>query len=126
MTQRFVAPLFYFSAIIASIALLISWLLPDPYITPALPLLIPFFMAVTYITFRFLEKSLAQKFIRFLNTYLLSVIVKLFLYVTIMVTYAWLYRVDAVPFLLAFFALYLVYTIYEAVAIIRISRKPGS
>lgn len=126
MTHQFVAPLFYFSAIVAAVALLVSWLLPDQYVTPALPLLIPFFMGITYVTFRFLEKSLSQKFIRFLNTFLLSVIIKLLLYVIIMVTYAWLYRVDAVPFLLAFFALYLVYTIYEAVAIIRISRKPGA
>ena len=96
MTHQFVAPLFYFSAIVAAVALLVSWLLPDQYVTPALPLLIPFFMGITYVTFRFLEKSLSQKFIRFLNTFLLSVIIKLLLYVIIMVTYAWLYRVDAV------------------------------
>ncbi len=126
MLTRIIAPIFYFSAALGALALIASMILPGEFVSPALPALIPFFMSVTILSFHFLQKALNRKFIRFVNTFLLSIILKLFLYMIIMVAYALLYRSDAVPFLLSFFVFYLLYTVFESVYIIKFSRKPES
>lgn len=126
MLKRIIAPIFYFSAVLGAFALVAALLLPGEFVSPALPVLIPFFMSVTILSFHYLQKALNRKFIRFVNTFLLSIILKLFLYMIIMVAYALLNRSDAVPFLLSFFVLYLCYTVFESVYIIKFSRKPES
>ena len=50
--------------------------------------------------------------------------IKLFLYLIIMVTYALLNRKDAVPFLISFFILYLLYTVFETIFIVA-GNTPG-
>jgi hypothetical protein len=122
---QFLRPLLYFSAVIAIAALLASLLIPDQFITPALPFLIPFFTAVTLLSYHYLVQATFRKFIKFVNIFLLSIILKLLLYLAVMVTYAFLQRADAVPFLFAFFILYLCYTIFESVSIIRFAHKVG-
>ena len=63
--------------------------------------------------------------ITFVNAFLLTIVLKLFIYVGVMVTYALLNRTDAVPFLISFFILYLLYMVFETVFIIRHSRNPN-
>lgn len=126
MMNRFLRPLFYFSAAIGVIAFLASFILPDRYITPSLPFLILLFTAVTILSFYYLQRATDQKFIRFVNTFLLTILLKLFFFMAVMVSYALIYRTDAIPFLLTFFILYLLYTVFESVSIIRFSHKPGS
>jgi hypothetical protein len=128
---HFLRPLLYFSAIIGLVALVASFIIPDQFITPALPFLIPFFIAVTLLSYHYLIQATSRRFIRFVNVFLLSIVLKLLLYMIVMVVYALLQRADAVPFLLAFFILYLCYTIFESVNIIRFAQKvkqqePGS
>lgn len=64
-----------------------------------------------------------KKFIKFLNTFLLTTICKLFLYVVVMIAYVFVNRSDVVPFMLDFFILYLSYTIFEVVAILAKTRN---
>ncbi|HTX89297.1 MAG TPA: hypothetical protein VMC08_09935 [Bacteroidales bacterium] len=99
------------------------FLLPHSYFTPALPWLFIFFLTVTFAGFWVLIYATRGKFIRFLNLYLLTTIVKLVFFIGILVAYLFVYRKDAVPFGLWFFILYLVFTFFEAVALISYSKK---
>jgi hypothetical protein len=110
--------LLIFSLILGSIAAVLFFLLPSKFITPALPFLFPFFIAVTLINAYLLIRSSQKKFIKYLNVYLLTTVVRLFLYVAVMVTYILLNKPDLIPFSITFFILYLCYTIFEVVWLI--------
>jgi hypothetical protein len=57
-----------------------------------------------------------------LNVYLLTTVIRLFLYVAVMVTYILLNKPDILPFSITFFILYLCYTIFEVVWLVSFSR----
>ena len=103
------------SLIPGSIAAILYFTLPENFITPALPFLILFFVAVTLISSYILIKSAQKKFIKYLNIYLLTTVIKLFLLVAVMVTYILFNKADLIPFALSFFILYLYYPIFEVV-----------
>jgi hypothetical protein len=116
---KFLRNLLIFSVILGAIAFCLSLFLPKTYISPALPFLFFFFIATSLISYYFLQQSFSQRFIRFVNTFLLSIIAKLMLYIGVMIAYVFINRNDAVPFMLWFFILYLCYTIFEVVCIIK-------
>jgi len=122
---RYLKQLLIFSAIIGGIALIMMFLIPGNYMSPALPFIFVFFISTSLLSFYYLIRSASKKFIRFVNTFLLIIIVKLFIYAGIMITYAFMNRADAIPFMLGFFVLYLCYTIFEASSFIRLSRPSG-
>ena len=121
----FIKQLLFFSAILGSVALVFVFILPKTYISPAFPFLICFFIATSLLSFYYLLKQADKRFIKFVNAFLLTIIIKLALYIGVMVVYALNNRRDAVPFMLAFFILYLCYTIFEAVCIIK-NTQPSS
>jgi hypothetical protein len=116
--------LLIFSLILGSIAALLFFLLPAKFITPMLPFLFPFFIAVTLISSYLLIRSSQKKFIKYLNVYLLTTVIRLFLYIAVMVTYILLNKNDILPFTISFFILYLFYTVFEVVWMVSFS-KPG-
>ena len=80
------------------------------------------FIAVTLISTNLLIRSSQKKFIRYLNVYLLTTVIRLFLYVAVMVTYILLNKPDILPFSITFFILYLCYTIFEVFWLVSFSR----
>jgi hypothetical protein len=114
------------SLIPVSVAVVMFFLLPAHYITPTLPFLFPFFISVTLISSYILIKSSQKKFIRYLNVYLLTTVVRLFLYMAVMVTYILLNKQDVLPFSISFFLLYLFYTVFEVVWLVSFSKKGQS
>jgi hypothetical protein len=122
---KFLRQLLVFSAIIGAILLVLFFSIPKPYLSPALPFLVLFFISTSLLSFYYLLQTLDKRFIRFVNTFLLTIIVKLALYAGVMIVYVLLNRRDAIPFMLGFFVLYLCYTIFESVCIVKIS-SPAS
>jgi hypothetical protein len=118
--------LLIFSLILGSIAVVLFFLLPSKFITPMLPFLFPFFIAVTLISSYILIRSLQKKFIKYLNVYLLTTVVRLFLYVGVMVTYILLNKPDLFPFSISFFILYLCYTVFEVVWLVSFPKDDPS
>ncbi|MCX6278966.1 MAG: hypothetical protein NT004_12860 [Bacteroidetes bacterium] len=125
MYIKFLRQLLYFSAAAGTVAALLSFILPQQYISPALPFLFLFFISASLLSFFFLLKSTGKRLIRFVNAFLLTILLKLILYIGVMVAYALLNRTDAVPFLVSFFILYLIYMVFETVFIIKYSRNPN-
>ncbi len=118
----FLRQLIIFSAILSFIAVGLALMVPKGFITPVLPLLFIFFLATTLLSYYILVKASQKKFLRFLNYYLLTTAAKLILFIAVLVAYIMLNKSDAVPFALSFFILYLCYTIFEVVSIVRYSR----
>jgi hypothetical protein len=112
-----------YSAFLSFAGVILSLLLPAGYITPALPYLILFFLALTWAITWYLLRASEQSFIRFVNAFMITTGLKLLLLILIIVGYIFLNRPDAVPFLAAFFILYLSYTAFEVYAVLYISRR---
>jgi hypothetical protein len=123
MFPDYLRKIFYFASAIGLTAVILSLVLPESYITPALPLLILVFLATSVSSFYYLLKSSEKRFIKFVNVFLLTILLKLLLYIAIMISYALLNRADAVPFLLSFFILYLLFTVFETLFVIRFSQN---
>jgi len=119
---KFLQHLLIYSAILGAIAIILYLILPE-LITPVLPFLFLFFVAITLVSYYILLRSLKSKLSRFINTFLISTIVKLILYIGIMIVYVILNRSDAVRFMITFLILYLFYTIFEVVKMISLTRS---
>lgn len=102
------------------------FILPHTWFSPSLPWLFVFYYACGIISFRILQQSLQKRFNRFVGVFMLTTALKLFLFIAIMIIYAFLNKNDAVAFLLNFFILYLVYTVFEVTEILRLAKPPAS
>ena len=118
----FLKKLFIFTFILGIFAAFVYLFLPSGYITPALPFLFIFYLSITIIGYYILIKAAQKKFIRFLNSYLLTTIIKLLILITVLVVYIMLNKEDALPFGMAFFILYLCYTFFEVIMILSYSK----
>jgi len=110
-----------FAAGILSLALF--FILPHAWVSPSLPFLFVFYYSCSLISYIFLDRSFSKKINRFVSVYMLTTAVKLFLYVAVIIIYALVNRKDAIPFLLNFFILYLVYTVFEVIQIVSLTRS---
>ena len=118
----FLKRLLIFSLIPGSIAAVLYFSLPAKFITPTLPFLFIFFIAVTLISAYILIRSSQKKFIKYLNVFLLTTVLKLFLFTAVIITYVLFNKADLIPFTLSFFILYLCYTIFEVVWLVSFSK----
>ncbi|MCX6247056.1 MAG: hypothetical protein NTW10_04930 [Bacteroidetes bacterium] len=114
----FLRRILLFSFVLGFIATGIWMVAPVKYITPALPFLFIFFLAVTLIGYYFILRTIDSKFIKFINAYLLVTVVKLFLFIGVIFLYLWYNRQDAGPFAITFFLLYLCYMIFEVINLV--------
>jgi hypothetical protein len=121
--RNFLRNLVVFSALLSVIAVGLVLVLPGSFISRSLPFLFLFFMGVTYISYSILVKSARNRFLRFVNYYLLLTAAKLVLFILIIVIYILVNKKDAVPFVLSFFILYVCYSIFEVVQIVGYSRN---
>ena len=120
----FLRRILIFSIILGLLAKGLTFLVPSHYITPALPWLFLFFIAVTLIGYYIILRSAKSKFIRFINSYLLVTVVKLFVFIGVIFLYLLNNRADAAAFALSFFVLYLCYMIFEVVNLVSVFKSP--
>lgn len=109
----FLKKLMIFSILLALIGYIITLLLPATYITPTLPFLYVFFFATTLVVHYFLLKVSEKKTPGFINFFMLVTFGKLIFFLTIILVYAFIFRNDAVQFIVAFFILYVCFTAFE-------------
>jgi hypothetical protein len=119
---RFVKSVIITTALLLIIGLIFYSLAPADYYTPAFPYLLAFFMLASILVYHFMLKALEKRPGRFVNTFMLTTMAKLFIYLGAMITYALLNREDAMAFIVTFFIMYIVYTIVEVSALLRVNR----
>lgn len=107
-----------FTIIVALLSFMITFLLPESYITPALYYLILFFFSVNLVVHYLLRKSEKKKFRRFISNYMLATFLRFFLFLIVIIAYVFINRPDAVPFIITFFIFYVIYSVHEVITIL--------
>ena len=97
-----------------------SWHYPAVY-----PFMLGFFVLTTLLVYHLMLKALDRRPARFVNLFLLTTMLKLFAYLIFMVVYAMLNREVAIPFIVSFFLLYIIYTVVEVISLLKVNRKYG-
>lgn len=115
--------LLIFSLVIVTIYIILSYLLPVRFFSVALPFLFPFYIATSLISYHYLLRSLHKRFSKFVNQFMAATAIKLLWYMIIMVTYILIFKADAVAFSINFFILYVLYTVFETVSLVRYSKS---
>jgi len=119
---RFIKSLVVSTVLIVIVALIFYSLAPSDYYTPAFPYLLAFFMIASIIVYHFMLKAIEKRPARFVNSFMLATMLKLFAYMGVMITYALIYREDAMAFIVTFFIFYVVYTIIEVASLLKVNR----
>ena len=78
---------------------------------------------VTALVHFFLTRQAEKRAQKFINSYMLSVTAKLFVFFITMVAYAFTHKAQAKVFIVCFFILYLLYTALEVIDILRVLKQ---
>lgn len=113
------------SLAIAGLGLLTYFYVPD-YYTPAFPFLVIFFITSGLIIFHLMAGAVEKRPALFVNIFMLTTTLKLLVYMSVMLIYGLLNRDDAKPFIISFFILYVVYTIIEVIAMLKLNQSGGN
>lgn len=116
--RQFFTRLVILSVLLWSAAFLLSLFLPQGIITPAYTWLVPVFFIVTAIVHFVLLRITELNPRKFVGYFMLATFVKLMNYIIVVFVYVFIVRAGILQFILAFFALYIIYTIFEVVTIL--------
>lgn len=118
MLKKYIIRLLVFSTILSAISFgLFTFILPQYYLG-IFPYLIAFFVFISILVHSILLKASNFRIAKFSTFYMGSTSVKLFLYIIFLITYVLVDKVNAVPFLLTFFVLYFLFTIFETFSLL--------
>lgn len=117
--KKFFTSLCIFTLALGLLAYILSVLLPAAYISPLLPYMFPYFLLLTLLVFFILTKETKKSFSNFVNRFMLATFGKMIVSIIVMLCYVFSYRADAVPFILSFFILYILFSLYEVVALLK-------
>jgi hypothetical protein len=121
LLSRFSRNLIILTGLLSLAGGVLFFLLPS-VITPALPWLILFFLFSTFLIFYRLLKASNGKFNRFTNLFMIVTVVKLLLLLGIITIYLFINRDDAIRFALTMFVLYLLYSVFEVLWLLKINK----
>ncbi|MFW6018987.1 MAG: hypothetical protein ACOCPM_00245 [Bacteroidales bacterium] len=121
--KRFIKGLTLFALIIAGLAVIFKLVGPDNIVTPLLFPMIGFFYLLSLIIHLLLVNASKKKFKHFNNQYMISTVVKLLLFMVILIAYVLTNPGDAVNFLVTFLILYVLFTGFEVISIVKATRK---
>ena len=121
-SKSFTIKLIYITALTEVLSLGFWFFMPKEWVTPTLFVLPLFFMGLTLVIHGFLNKTIEQRFQNFLNRYLLVTTLKLLGLMALMALYAFTRPEDVYPFVITLFVNYLIFTLFEARALIMRSK----
>lgn len=113
--KKFSFRILVFSVILAGASLLFQLICPK-YATPALPFIVLFFFVITLTTiYIVLRNTTGTDGRKFVSSYMLSRIIKIFSCLIFLVLYLLLNKNDSLRFAIAFLVIYFLYSIFEVV-----------
>jgi hypothetical protein len=98
------------SLLLFVVSLLMYFYAPTQMVSNVLLLLVPFFYLVSLASRYILHKATEKNKNKISNYFFAIAAVKFFLFLMVMIIYGFIYREDAIPFLLSFFIFYLIYS----------------
>lgn len=115
--------LLIYSAIIVILSLVVSFYLPNKFVSPAIPYLLLFFILVSLTTHYLMLKKMRKNMSKFVNFFMITIFVKLLLYILVIIIYALVNPYDLIPFVVTFFIFYLFYTIFELIYTLKFQKE---
>lgn len=117
--RRFLLRISVISAVLLALSILLYFFFPAGIISPATPFMVMFFYMTTLALYYLLMKAAQNRFPRFVNRFMILTVSKLLLFLILIVVYVLLNKSDALLFVLAFFVLYIIYTVLEVSAFLK-------
>lgn len=91
--------------------------------SPTLALLVVFFFAVNSVVYYILLSATGKNFSKFMTNFMASTFVKLMVYLAVMLIYVYLFPKNALPFIIEYFILYIIYSVFEVISILSFSKR---
>lgn len=124
--RRFTNQALIISIVLAAIYTAAMVFTPGTYLSPTIPFIIIFFLALTLSIFYLQLKASVNRLSKFVNVFLMATGLKLLGFLLIIVAYSFLNKADAVNFIIAFFIVYLVYTVFEILQLLNVQKLLSS
>jgi hypothetical protein len=120
---KFLLNTFLFSLILSGAAFIVSRVIPADLIRPHFYLIVIYFFALTIIFYFGLISSLKGRPQQFVRFFMGATTLKLFVHIAVVVIFSLLNRPEAIHFILSFFVLYILFTIYEVRFALKLNRS---
>jgi hypothetical protein len=106
-----------------AILILIAWFVVPDMLSPVLPFVLAFFLGSSILSFSILQKKAINEPKTFITGFLAHTVIRMFVYLIIILVYGLSFRSDAVNFILGFFVLYTIFTFFEVMQFIRLTKN---
>lgn len=113
------------TVILSAIYAIIMFFAPANTLSPATPAIIIFFLVLTLIIFYYQLRASASRVSKFVNVFLMATGFKLLGFLVIIGIYSFLNNADAVPFVISFFIVYLIFTVFEIAQLLKVQKQLG-
>jgi len=107
----------------AAVLMANAWQFVPEWFSPVMPFVLAFFLGSSILSFSILQKKAINEPKRFVTGFLAHTVIRMFVYLIIILVYGLSYRSDAVNFILGFFVLYTIFTFFEVMQFIRLTRN---
>lgn len=121
--RKFMKSLLILASIVGIVVIGAIYMLPPEHVSLALPYILLFHVVSTLISFIVINKKIQQDPRKFINVYLGVTTVKLMLYIAILLIYSFNFLHDAVNFIISFFVMYVIFTFFEVIQLVKASKK---
>ena len=115
---KYITRLLIFAAVLSLVVYGLFTTVLEQFYLPVFPYLIAFFVSISVLVHFILLKASNYRIAKFSTFFMGSVTLKLFMYIIFLVVYVLFDKENAVPFLITFFVLYLVFTIFETISLL--------
>ncbi len=113
--KKFTIRLSVLSIILFIISYIFSIYAPSYLVSDALLFLPLVFFSITLLNKFIIFKGSNKEHERLIKNYMISLGIKFFLLLSILIAYAFIYPKDSVKFILSFFVFYLIYTLFDSI-----------
>ncbi len=120
--KTFFKHLLFISVCITAITALLA-LTKSTWFLPIFFGIIVYFTTITYLTYRCIHKVFEKNAKRFPQVFMLTTFCKLFLHIIVLAGYMFTHLLEAKRFLVFFAVVYLIYTVFETISLVKLVRS---
>lgn len=110
---------------ILALVMVVAFLVIPQRVSIALPFLLAFFLGISILSYKILQKKARTQPRRFITGFMAHSVVRMMIYLFIILAYAFIYRSDAVNFIIGFFIIYAVFTFFEVMQFMALTKSAG-
>jgi hypothetical protein len=114
MQRSLLIKIILFSAVLEIIAIVLNAVMPVKFISQTLLFQVPFFFSASFLANNYMLRMSSEKNPnKFVRAFMMTTFLRFMLYIIIIAAYVFLFRSDAVNFLITFFILFFLYLIFD-------------